>query len=165
MPGRPQLTLVVASALNDVIGLGGIMPWHLPADLAHFRELTTGGTVLMGRKTFESLGNPPRPLPKRRNIVLTRDRSWAADGVETRESLEQALELPEENIFVIGGGNVYEQAFGQADAIEWTRIHAHPTGDTYFRPPLDAFRRVSSSHRPADEKNAFNLDFERWERI
>lgn len=162
---KPKITLVVASAINDVIGLDGVMPWHLPADLAHFRKLTTGGTVVMGRKTFESLGNPPRPLPNRRNVVLTRDKGWSAPGVDSVRSLDEVFKFPETNVFIIGGGTVYEQAFPIADAIEWTRIHAHPQGDTFFQPPLDAFQRVSTQRYVADDRNPFDLDFERWERV
>lgn len=164
MSALPRLVLVVASAANDVIGHQGGMPWHLPADLAHFKRLTLGGSVLMGRRTFDSLGDPPRPLPRRRNLVLTRDTNWQAEGVERVAGLDEALRRVPGTLHVIGGARVYELAWPQAQVLHWTRIAAEPPGDTYFRPDLSGWQRVAVEERAADEKNPHALRFERWER-
>ncbi len=139
------------------------MPWHLPADLAHFKRLTTGGVILMGRKTFESIGS--RPLPRRTNLVLTRDRAWSAPGVEAVPSLEVAASRAPETLYVIGGSQVYAQALPAATRIEWTRIDAEPEGDTWFRPDLAGFERVQAQHHPADSRNAHSMTFESWKRV
>ena len=115
-----RLTLIAAIAQNYAIGLKGQLPWHLPSDLAHFKALTVGKPILMGRLTYESIG---RPLPKRRNLVLTRSTQFNAEGVETFDSIEGALEAleGEEELMVIGGGQVYRQALSQARRIHLTR--------------------------------------------
>jgi dihydrofolate reductase len=137
---RPEIVLVVAVADNGVIGRDGAMPWHLPADLRHFKRLTTGKPVIMGRKTFESIG---KPLPGRHNIVLTRDAAWRADGVTVVPNLAEAIAAAgldprarADAIMVIGGAQVYAQALPIATRIELTRIHLAPDGDTRF-PDLD----------------------------
>ncbi len=157
-----EIVLVVASARNDVIGLGGDMPWHQPADLAHFKVLTSGGVILMGRKTFESIGS--RPLPNRTNLVLTRDPTWNAPNVQTVSTLAEARALAGRQLFVIGGAQVYAEALPTADRIEWTRIDAQPEGDTWFRPDLGAFERRAAVARAADEKNRYPMVFETWTR-
>jgi len=145
---RPEIVLVVAVADNDVIGKDGAMPWHLPADLRHFRKLTVGRPVVMGRKTFESIGNP---LPGRHNIVLTRQPALAARGVTAVPNLAEAIaaagmhpdaRAPE--IMVIGGAQVYAEALPIATRVELTRIHMAPDGDTYF-PPLDPAQWVETA--------------------
>lgn len=139
---RPGIVLVVAVADNDVIGRDGAMPWHLPADLRHFRRLTWGRPVVMGRKTFESIGNP---LPGRHNIVLTRQPGWTADGVTVVPGLAAAIaaavaELNPDtrapDMMVIGGAQIYAEALPVATRVELTRIHMTPEGDTFF-PRLD----------------------------
>ncbi len=123
-----RLTAVVAMDPNRVIGRDGTLPWHLPEDLAFFKKTTLGHPILMGRKTFESIG---RPLPKRKNIVLTRDRNWSHPGVETIHSPEK---IPETDgaIFVIGGAEIYKNLQGRID--EWLVSHVHEAhgGDTYL---------------------------------
>ncbi|OQW74303.1 MAG: hypothetical protein BVN33_08115 [Proteobacteria bacterium ST_bin13] len=128
---RPKITLVVAAAQDGVIGLNGQLPWHIPEDLKHFRQITTNKPILMGRKTFESIG---RPLPNRRNIVLTRNMKWRADGVEVVTSLDQALLLIDESddLMVIGGEQLYRLALPFADKIELTEVLQPFDGDTYF---------------------------------
>ena len=160
--GRPEVVLVLASARNDVIGLDGDMPWHLPADLAHFKALTLEGTILMGRRTFDSLGTPPRPLPRRRNLVLTRDPNWTAEGVEVVHSVDEALSCGAQTLFVIGGAQIYAQFAPWAQRLEWTRIEASPEGDTRFRPDTQGFRLDKVVERPSDERNAHSLRFESW---
>lgn len=136
---RPQIVLVVATADNGVIGRDGAMPWHLPADLRRFRRMTVGKPVIMGRKTFESIG---KPLPGRHNIVLTRNDEWTADGVTVVRNLAEAIaaagldpraRAPE--IMVIGGAEIYGLAMPVATRIELTRIHVRPEGDTVFPEP------------------------------
>jgi dihydrofolate reductase len=136
---RPALvSLVVAHARNRVIGRDGDLPWHLPGDLRHFRELTAGGTVVMGRKTYESIPDRFRPLPGRRNLVLSRTPGLALEGAEVFGTLEEALAACEgEECFVIGGGATYEQALALADRVYATEVDAEVAGDTHF-PELDA---------------------------
>ncbi|WP_439134606.1 dihydrofolate reductase [Pseudomaricurvus sp.] len=135
---QPRLALIVAQAENRVIGLDNKMPWHLPEDLQYFKRVTLGKPIIMGRKTFESIG---RPLPGRTNIVITRQKDWQADGVEVVSSLEVAIERaaeesPEE-VMVIGGAQIYEAGLPLADRVYLTQIHQTFEGDTWF-PELGA---------------------------
>src|ERR1700712_1522086 len=118
-----MITLIVARADNNVIGLGGKMPWHLPADLKRFKALTTGKPMIMGRKTFDSL---PGLLPGRRHIVLTRDTSGSAPGAEIVHDVAGALALSGEDVSVIGGAEIYRLFLSQADRIELTEVHVSP---------------------------------------
>src|SRR5688572_24314058 len=130
-----RISLIVAMAENRVIGRNNQLPWHLPADLKHFKSLTTGHSVIMGRKTFESMG---KPLPNRRNIVITRQANFRADGVDTAHSLEEAISLAkgDAEIFVIGGAEVFRDALNGADRLYLTLIHATIEGDVFF-PEVD----------------------------
>jgi dihydrofolate reductase len=156
-----QVTLVVAVADNGIIGAQGGMPWHLPADLSHFKQVTLGKPVLMGRLTWDSIG---RPLPGRRNLVLTSDPEWQAEGAQRVSSLDQALALAEaggaQELMVIGGAAVYHLALPRAQRIYLTRVHAAPEGDTRF-PDLDPdqWEEVAQRERLADERNAHDLTF------
>lgn len=123
------LRLVAAVADNGVIGDRGGIPWRLPADFAHFKRVTTGHTLVMGRATYESIG---RPLPGRPNVVLTRDPAWTADGVSVATSLAQALGEFTGDVAVIGGAAVYAEALPLADELVLTEVHLSPSGDTYF---------------------------------
>ncbi|MEO5587583.1 MAG: dihydrofolate reductase [Novosphingobium sp.] len=128
-----EIFLVVAAATNGVIGAGGSMPWHLPADFRRVKTLTMGKPLVMGRKTFESL---PGILPGRRHIVITRDPEWQADGADVAHSLDEALALANApHIVIFGGAEIYAQALPRASRIELTEIHADIPGDTHF-PPL-----------------------------
>ncbi len=129
-------SIVVAFADNRGIGYRGELPWRLPSDLRRFRELTLGGTVLMGRKTFESLPAAYRPLPQRRNLVVSAKADYRAPGAEAFASLPAALEACGENCFVIGGGSVYEQTLPLAERVYATLVHGEPISDTFF-PQLD----------------------------
>ncbi|WKB55742.1 dihydrofolate reductase (plasmid) [Eleftheria terrae] len=147
----PDLSIIAAVARNGVIGRDNALIWHLPEDLQHFKRTTLGCPVLMGRKTFESIG---RPLPGRRNVVLTRDLHWTAPGVEEAPSLQAALELLKHasKVFVIGGAHVYAEALPLVDELVLTEIDADFEGDTYF-PDWDrnAFVEVSrETHRSAE---------------
>ncbi|MFO7572811.1 MAG: dihydrofolate reductase [Gaiellaceae bacterium] len=129
-----KLTLVAAVARNGVIGRDGTIPWRLPEDLAHFRKLTTGHAVVMGRKTWESIPERFRPLPGRRNVVVTRNPGWLADGAERASSVGDALRLleGEPEVFVVGGAEIYAAALPVADELALTEIDAEVDGDTFF---------------------------------
>jgi dihydrofolate reductase len=131
------LTLIAAVARNGVIGIDNRLPWHLPADLKHFKELTTGNTVIMGRKTWESLPARFRPLPGRQNIVVTRNGSYQAEGAVIATSLAVARAATDSGeAFVIGGAELYVAAMPLADCLQLTEIDASPEGDTWF-PAID----------------------------
>lgn len=137
--GRPRIGLIWAAA-EGVIGRAGGMPWHVPEDLAHFKEVTLGAPVVMGRKTWDSLPARFRPLPGRRNIVVTRDPSWAADGADRASSIDAALELAAESdpdwIWVIGGGELFAALIDRAHRLEVTELDlVVPDGDA-FAPPV-----------------------------
>ena len=129
-----RLVVVAAVARNGVIGREGGIPWHIPEDLARFRALTTGHPVVMGRKTWDSLPDRFRPLPGRRNVVVTRNPAWSADGAERAASLEDALDLLDdlETVFVIGGASLYAEALPLADALELTEVELEVEGDAFF---------------------------------
>lgn len=160
----PVITLVVAHSRNRVIGRNGGMPWHLPADLARFKSLTMGKPIVMGRRTFESIG---KPLPGRQNIVVTRDREFAAAGAEVAQSLDDALALAGavEEVMVIGGGQLYREMLPLADRILLTEIDATLDGDTYFPELGDQWREVARESRRADDRNPYNLSFVTLERV
>ena len=134
-----KLGLIYARARNGVIGKDGALPWHLPEDLAHFKRLTMGRPVIMGRKTWDSLPPKFRPLPGRANIVITRDVQWKAAGAEPAASLPQALALCAHHpqAWIIGGAQIYAQALSLADTVEITEIDADFEGDAYA-PELSA---------------------------
>ncbi len=131
-----SVTLVAAVARNGVIGRDGGLPWHLPDDLRHFKSLTMGGVLVMGRKTYESIG---RPLPGRQTVVVTRRTDWDAEGVIRAGSVTEALEVAHsltDRVFVVGGAEIYRQTLDVADALELTSVDREVDGDTYF-PPVD----------------------------
>lgn len=156
---------MVAVAANGVIGRGNQLPWHLPEDLKRFKATTLGKPILMGRRTFESIG---RALPGRSNLVLTRDPAFQAGAVQVVHTLEEALEAaagaPE--LVVIGGALVYREALAVARRIYLTRVAADVVGDTYF-PELEAarWRPIERDTHPADARHAHALTFETLERV
>jgi dihydrofolate reductase len=130
---RPRVEIVVARADNGAIGAGGALPWRLPADLRHFKALTQGAPMIMGRKTFDSL---PGLLPGRRHIVLTRDPEWRAEGTEVAHSVEEALALAGgERVSVIGGADIFALFLPITDTIHLTEVHVSPAGDTFMPAP------------------------------
>ena len=142
-----RITLVVARADNGVIGKDGGLPWRLPADLRHFKRVTMGSAMVMGRRTFDSL---PGLLPGRRHIVLTRNPDWQAEGAEVAGDVEAALALAgAAPVTVIGGSEIFALFEGRADAVELTEVHAAPAGDTIL-PPFDPgrWREVSREVHP-----------------
>lgn len=135
-----EWVLIAAVAKNRVIGVNNQLPWHLPEDLKHFRELTRGATVVMGRKTWESLPDPFRPLPGRRNIVVSRQSGLVLPGSEVMDSLDavrNSLADLDGPVFVIGGADIYTQAMAWADRLEITEVDVEPQGDAWF-PKIDA---------------------------
>ena len=159
------ISLLVAMTRSGVIGRNNQLPWHLPNDLKHFKALTLGKPILMGRRTFESIG---RPLPGRTNLVLTGNGGFSAPGVARVASIDEALKLvagsPE--LAVIGGAAVYRQALPLAQRIDVTWVEAQLEGDVRF-PPLDLlqWRSVSRQDQPADERHLYALSFETLERV
>ncbi len=156
---RPRLVAVVAMADNGVIGRAGGLPWRLPDDLKRFKAITLGHPVLMGRRTFDSIG---RPLPGRDNLVLTRDPGWRAPGVSVVHSVEQALAAAAgaAEVMVIGGAEIYTLCWPHVARLELTEVHARPEGDTRLEcyDPSE-WRRVASERREADERHPYPFSF------
>lgn len=164
MSDQPRIALVVACAENGVIGRDGGLPWRLRDDLAFFKRVTLGKPIIMGRRTWESIG---RPLPGRRNIVVSRTLSKAPTGVELATSLDDALRLVRdtEEVSVIGGATLYESCLPLADVIYLTRVEANVEGDTllYDFPPAGWQRVEELGRQDADERNEFSFVIERYE--
>ncbi len=159
-----RLALVAALATNGVIGRGGALPWHLPDDLRHFKAVTLGKPVLMGRRTFESIG---RPLPGRRNLVLSRGPDIAVSGVETVRNLQEALQRcsGQEEVCVIGGAVLYAAALPLAQVLYLTRVHADVEGDVRF-PAVrwEEWRESARIEHAADERHIYAMSFITLER-
>lgn len=150
-----RITMVVARADNGVIGKDGGLPWHLSEDLKHFKRVTSGSAMIMGRRTFESL---PRLLPGRRHIVLTRDPDWRADGAEIACSAEEALALAgNERVSIIGGAGIFASFEPLADAVELTEVRGAPEGDT-FMPPFDPTRWREAAREERDGYSFIRLE-------
>lgn len=151
-----KLSIIVATDKCGGIGINNQLPWHLPEDLQHFKNTTSGFPIIMGRKTFDSIG---RPLPKRRNIVITRNQEWNHEGVETVNSLQQALDLLNgHEAFVIGGAQIYAQALTQADRLVVTEIQAEYDCDAFF-PKIDPHLWVENSRQHHHSNNG-NLAYD-----
>ena len=159
------LKAIVAYGENRVIGKDNDLIWHLPDDLKHFKRHTAGKTIIMGRKTWDSLGG--RPLPKRRHIVISRQADFNAEGCESVQSLEAALALVsgEAEAFIVGGAQIYELALPYLDILEITVVHAAFEGHAYF-PDWDKepFELTTSVHHLADENHEYSFTFETWKR-
>lgn len=158
-----RLALIAALDTTGVIGRDGDLPWRLPSDLKRFKRLTLGHPIIMGRATFESIG---RPLPRRRNMVLSRS-GFEADGVEVFTSLPAALAaIDAPQAFIIGGSTVYAAGLPLADALHLSRVHAQVDGDTWF-PPFDvnAWQIVAEEHVPADDRHAFDHTYQYLTRV
>jgi dihydrofolate reductase len=157
------VSIVVAVAQNNAIGKDNKLLWHLPKDLKHFKEITTGGTVIMGRKTYDSVG---RPLPNRRNIIITRQQIEIA-GCEVVNSVEAALDLcrDEAEVFIVGGAEIYKQAMPLTDRIFLTIVHENFEADTYF-PEIkeDIWKQTDRQDYEPDEKNPLPYSFMTLER-
>lgn len=164
--GKPRtvITLIVALDLDDVIGRAGGLPWHLPADLRRFRRLTLGKPVILGRRTHESIG---RALPGRRNVVVSRQAGYHADGCEVVSSLEAALALVQgaPEVMILGGATLYEQALPRADRLQLTRVQGRFEGDVRF-PAWDPaeWRETGRTEHPVDAENSHACTFIELER-
>ncbi|MBO9638493.1 MAG: dihydrofolate reductase [Siphonobacter aquaeclarae] len=147
-------SLIVAAAENGAIGKDNQLLWHLPDDLRLFKRLTTGHAIVMGRKTYESIG---RPLPNRESVILTRQTGYEVPGATVVATLEEAL-AGREDVLVIGGAEIYRLALPVADRIYLTEVHTRIDGDAFFETPA-GWKEVSREHHPADEKHVYSFDF------
>ena len=158
--------VMAAKASNNIIGKDNTLVWHLPADLKFFKETHNGQTLIMGRKTFESLANP---LPHRDSLVVTRNKDYQREGITVFHSLESALEAGEQKgldtVFILGGGEIYKQSMDIADKLIITEVHHEFDGDTYF-PEIDGqkWEEVSREEHKADEKNKYDFAFVQYKR-
>ena len=161
-----MLSLIVAASSNNAIGKDNQLLWHLPNDLKFFKNCTWGMPVIMGRKTFESVN---KPLPGRFNVVISRQAGWKAEGVRVAADLGEAIRFAQETnaneIFIIGGGEIYRQAFDQASTIYLTRVHASFEADAFF-PEIDsaAWELCRNVDFPSDDKHAYPYSFQTWKR-
>lgn len=161
-----MITIVVAMGKNREIGADNQLLWHLPKDLKHFKELTSGHPIIMGRKTYESIG---KPLPNRTNIVISRKNDWFEEGILIVGSIKEALKFAkkiDENVFILGGGTIYEQTIDLADQLEVTLVDAELKADTFF-PKIDEKKwlKTNETTHKKDEKNQFDFSFQTFERI
>ena len=162
---KPRISLIVAMARNRVIGSNNQMPWHLPADFAYFKRITLGHPIVMGRKTFESIG---RILPGRRNIVVSRNRNFQVDGAEVMHSVDEAISgcQGNEEVFVIGGADLYAAALPHADRLYITEVDVTPEGETLF-PVVDKSSWLETARQRVepDAKNSYAMEFVVLERV
>jgi len=162
-----MLTAIAAMSENYTIGKDNQLPWHLPADLKHFKSITVGHPILMGRKTFDSIG---KPLPNRMNIIMTRDNEFQADGCHVVSSVDEALDCAKneqvEEVFVIGGAEIYKQLLPQIKRVHLTIVHHEFDGDVYF-PKLreDEWKEISRERHMADLDNPHEYSFVTLERV
>lgn len=159
-------TIVVAMGEKNEIGFKNQLLWHLPKDLKHFKDITSGHPVIMGRKTYESIG---KPLPNRTNIVISRKKDWFEEGILIVGSIKEAVKFAkkiDENVFIIGGGNIYEQTMEIVDKLEVTLVKADLEADTFF-PKINEkiWKKTDEICHEKDEKNQFDFCFQTYERI
>ncbi|TXC93196.1 dihydrofolate reductase [Metabacillus litoralis] len=161
-----MISLIVAMDENRLIGKDNQLPWHIPQDLAYFKRMTMNHKIVMGRKTYESIG---RPLPGRENIILTRNRSYKMDACKVLHSIEELLELSkntDENIFVIGGAEIFKEILPYSDRLYMTHIHHNFEGDTFFPQLKDTdWETVSVESGIKDMKNPYEFDFVVYQKI
>jgi dihydrofolate reductase len=161
------ISCIVATARKRVIGKDNAMPWHLPADLAYFKKTTLGHPIILGRKNFEAIG---RPLPGRANIIITKDRSFACSNCTITYSIEEAIaeakKIDQEEIFIIGGGSIYEQSMPYWQKLYLTEIELDTEGDVFFPTiNMENWDLLSEDCFQKDEKNPYNYCFKVFERI
>ncbi len=161
-----MVTIIVAMGNNNEIGKGNQLLWHLPEDLKHFKKLTTGHPIIMGRKTYESIG---KPLPNRTNIVVSRKNDWFEEGILIVGSIKEAMKFAKkinEDYFIIGGGSIYEQTIDLVDCLQVTHVKASLDADAFF-PKINKkiWQKVSEECHEKDDKNEYDYCFETYERI
>ncbi len=156
-----MISAIVAMANNNVIGKSNDLPWYLPADLARFKELTMGSTVIMGRKTFDSiLDRIHKPLPGRKNIVISRNPDYKLDGAVVVDTIEDALKLADsDEVFILGGEQIFKLTLPLIDRIHLTEVKADIDGDAFFPDVIDNFEETARESHQEDEKNQYNYDF------
>ena len=159
-------TIVVAMGEKNEIGFENQLLWHLPKDLKHFKDLTSGHPIIMGRKTYESIG---KPLPNRTNIVVSRQKDWFEEGILIVGSIKEAVKFAkkiDEEVFIIGGGNIYAQTMDVVDRLEVTLVKADLEADTYF-PKIDpkVWKKIDEVCHEKDEKNQYDFCFQTYEKI
>lgn len=162
MKNKPLINIIVAIDQKSGIGINNTLPWHLPEDLAHFKNTTSGHSIIMGRKTFDSIG---RPLPKRENIVVTRNKQWQHDQVKTALSLEDAIQQVDGDMaFIIGGAQIYHDAIQFADRLIVTQIQHTFDCDAFF-PPIDPHVwHITANENHHSDKNEWNYAYVTYER-
>lgn len=152
-----NISIIVAAAENNVIGKDNDMPWRLSADLKRFKKLTMGHHIIMGRKTFESIG---KPLPGRTSVIITRNKDYKQDGCIVVHSLQEALQtISDEEVFIIGGGEIYNIAFPMANKLYLTRVHVSLEGDTCIPEVDETWKEVEREDFQKDEKNQYDYSF------
>ena len=157
-----MISIIVAADENNVIGKDNDLIWHLPDDLKFFKNLTSGHPIIMGRKTFESIG---RPLPNRTNIIITRDTAFQADGCVVVHSLGEALgKTKNQDVFIVGGEQVYRLALPKTDRVHLTRVHHSFDGDRFFPELGKEWVEVESNEHPEDEKHPYSFTFKTYEK-
>lgn len=158
-----MINIIVATSKNNKIGINNSLPWHIPEDLKYFKEKTKGHTIVMGRKTYESIG---RPLPNRQNIVLTRDRNFKAEGVKVIHSFEEALitSVTQQECYIIGGGEIYDLFLPFANRLYITMVDKIIDGDTSFPEYTDAFKLIQSFPGDTLTSDGYSFKFTTWNR-
>jgi dihydrofolate reductase len=155
-----HISIIVATDENGVIGNKGAIPWNMPADMDYFRQKTLSHPIIMGRKTYESIG---RILPNRPNIIISRNKDFAVQGAEVAETVEEAIEKAkkygDEEIFIIGGESVYKLAMPYVDRIYLTKVHAEVEGDRFFKFDTSGWKETSGQSHPAGEQNQYAYEF------
>ena len=160
-----MITIIAAIGKNNELGKGNQLLWHLPEDLKYFKKMTLEHPIIMGRKTYESIG---KPLPNRTNIVVSRKENWFEEGILIVPSIKEAIKHAKkinEQIFIIGGGNIYEQTIDLADCLKITQVDFQTKADAFF-PKIDEniWQKTNEIHHPKDEKHAYDFSFQTWER-
>ena len=160
-----MITIIAAIGKNNELGKDNQLLWHLPEDLKYFKKMTLEHPIIMGRKTYESIG---KPLPNRTNIVVSRKEDWFEEGILIVPSIKDAIKHAKkinEQIFIIGGGNIYEQTIDLADCLKITQVDFQTKADAFF-PKIDEniWQKTDEIHHPKDEKNAYDFSFQTWER-
>ena len=160
-----MITIIAAIGKNNELGKDNQLLWHLPEDLKYFKKMTMGHPIIMGRKTYESIG---KPLPNRTNIVVSRKEDWFEEGILIVPSIKDAIKHAKkinEQIFIIGGGNIYEQTIDLADCLKITQVDFQTKADAFF-PKIDEniWQKTDEIHHPKDEKHAYDFSFQTWER-